>query len=235
MHTEANSKRSNYKYLSYIQALFICLLLIINLIGAAKVVLVNFTLFGKVVSFPIGAGIVFFPISYLIGDLLTEVYGYSASRRVIWSGFGALIFGTLMVQAIVQMPPANNWPHQAAYEEVFSFSWRIVASSLVAFAMGEFVNSFVMAKLKLATKGSHLWSRTIGSTICGEAMDTLVFYPLAFIGNPDFSLQLIGQIMLANYIGKVIWEVVATPFTYVLVNWLKKAEHEDYFDTNTWL
>lgn len=131
------------------------------------------------------------------------------------------------------MPAAPGWTHQAAYEEVFAISWRIAASSLVAFAIGEFVNSFVMAKMKIWTNGSKLWTRTIGSTVCGEAMDTLVFYPLAFLGNPDFTLPLLGQIMLANYTGKVVWEVLATPLTYAAVGWLKKAEHEDYFDKET--
>ncbi|MDX1921209.1 MAG: queuosine precursor transporter [Candidatus Caenarcaniphilales bacterium] len=229
------ARRTNYKYIGYIQALFICLLLVINLIGAAKVSLISIPLpfVDKIWAFPIGTGIIFFPLSYLIGDVLTEVYGYSYSRKVIWTGFGSLILATLMVQFIVSMPAAPDWTHQKAYEEVFNISWRIAASSLTAFAIGEFVNSFVMAKMKIWTNGSKLWTRTIGSTICGEAMDTLVFYPLAFLGNPDFPLLLLGQIMLANYLGKVVWEVLATPLTYLVVNWLKRAEHEDYFDKET--
>jgi uncharacterized integral membrane protein (TIGR00697 family) len=228
-------ERTNYKYLSYIQALFIGVLLIINLIGAGKVSLIDFTfpLFNYHVSFPIGTGILFFPISYLIGDLLTEVYGYSVSRKVIWTGFAILILATLMVQFIVQMPAAPDWSHQKAYQEVFNISWRIAGASIIAFASGEFVNSFVLAKMKIWTKGSKLWTRTIGSTVCGEAFDTLIFYPLAFLGNPDFSLLLIGQIMFANYLGKVIWEIVATPLTYTIVGWLKNAEKEDYFDKET--
>ena len=138
-----------------------------------------------------------------------------------------------MVQFILLMPPAPSWPHQKAFEETLGISWRISLSSFVAFATGEFINSFVMAKMKVLTKGSKLWMRAIGSTVCGEAFDTLLFYPLAFWGNPDFPIALLGQIMLANYLGKVIWEIVAMPLTYIIVNWLKKAEDEDYFDTNT--
>lgn len=229
------TRRENYKYLHYIQALFICVILIVNLVGAGKVSLIHFQLpfGGHEFHWPIGTSILFFPLSYLIGDLLTEVYGYSPSRQVIWTGFGLLIFSTLMVQFIVAMPPAPNWPHQKAYEEVFAISWRIAASSLTAFAAGEFVNSFVLAKMKVFTNGSKLWTRTIGSTICGEAIDTLIFYPLAFLGNPDFPLLLLGQIMLSNYLVKVLWEILATPLTYIAVNWLKKAEAEDYFDRNT--
>ncbi len=229
------SKNINYKYLSYLQALFVAVLLIINLIGASKVSQISFTNFfnGQNISFSIGSGILFFPISYLLGDLLTEVYGYDASRKVIWTGFGILIFATLMVQFILLMPPAPSWPHQKAFEETLGISWRISLSSFVAFATGEFINSFVMAKMKVLTKGSKLWMRAIGSTVCGEAFDTLLFYPLAFWGNPDFPIALLGQIMLANYLGKVIWEIVAMPLTYIIVNWLKKAEDEDYFDTNT--
>ncbi len=228
-------KRTDYKYLNYIQALFICILLVVNLIGASKVSQITLpnAFSNSPFQFVIGTGIIFFPISYLIGDLLTEVYGYSASRKVIWTGFGILILSTLLVQLVLKMPPAPDWPHQKAFEEVFSISWRVAAASVTAFAAGEFVNSFVMAKMKLWTKGSMLWSRTIGSTICGEAFDTIIFYPLAFLGNPDFPLQVLGQIMLANYLGKVIWEIAATPLTYIVVNWLKKAEHEDYFDSDT--
>ncbi|MDJ0625878.1 MAG: queuosine precursor transporter [Candidatus Caenarcaniphilales bacterium] len=229
-------RRIQYRYLSYIQALFICILLVINLVGAAKVsqiTIINPFSGNNFASFPIGTGIIFFPISYLIGNVLTEVYGYSPSRKVIWSGFGALIFATIMVQIIVKMPPANNWSHQEAYEEVFNISWRIACASIIAFATGEFINSFVLSKMKMFTQGSFLWSRTIGSTICGEAMDTLIFYPLAFLGNPDFPLILLGQIMLANYIGKVTWEVFATPLTYAIVDWLKKAEKEDFYDYET--
>jgi len=225
----------NYKYLHYIQALFICVILIVNLVGANKVSILNvsFPFWPYSLSWPFGTGILFFPVSYLIGDLLTEVYGYATSRMVIWTGFAVLILSTLMVQFILLMPPAPDWPHQKAYEDVFSISWRIASASLIAFASGEFVNSFVMAKMKLLTKGNQLWTRTIGSTIFGEAVDTILFYPLAFLGNAAFSPSLIGQIMLSNYLVKVCWEIIATPLTYFVINWLKKAEAEDYFDTNT--
>lgn len=219
----------NYKYLPYIQALFITVLLIVNLVAAGKVTFFQF----KEFSFPFGAGILFFPISYLIGDLLTEVYGYAPTRRVIWTSFAVLILANIMVQLILLMPPDQSWPHQKAYQEVFSTSWRLAFSSIIAFSAGEFTNSFVLAKLKVLTNGSKLWARTIGSTICGEAIDTLIFYPLAFFGNPDFSVLLILSLMKVNYICKIVWEVLATPLTYLIVNWLKKAEHEDYFDRKT--
>ena len=208
-------------------------MLIINLVGAGKISVLDFKLFGEHFVIPFGTGIVFFPLSYLIGDVLTEVYGYSPSRKVIWSGFGILIFATLMVQFIVAMPPMPGWPHQKAYEEVFNISWRVAASSLIAYSVGEFANSFVMAKMKLLTNGSKLWARTIGSTVCGEALDTLIFYPMAFLGNPDFPLPLLGSIMLVNYAAKVLWETAATPLTYLVVGWLKKAEAEDYYDKDT--
>ncbi|MDX1917579.1 MAG: queuosine precursor transporter [Candidatus Caenarcaniphilales bacterium] len=222
-----------YKYLGFLQALFICILLVVNLIGAGKVSLLTIPWLPQSLVIPIGTGIIFFPLSYLLGDLLTEVYGYHASRRVIWTGFGALIVANLMVQVILHMPASPDWHLQKAYEDIFSISWRITVASIIAFAAGEFANSYVMAKMKLFTKGSKLWARTIGSTICGEALDTLVFYPLAFLGSADFSLTLIGQIMLSNYVGKVAWEVLATPLTYLVVGWLKKAENEDYYDSKT--
>jgi uncharacterized integral membrane protein (TIGR00697 family) len=233
--TEQIHLERSYKFLPYLQALFICILLIANLIGAGKISQIEFTIpvFNKLISFPIGTGILFFPISYLIGDLLTEVYGFAQSRRLIWIGFGALILSTCVVQFIVWVPASAEWPNQTAYEKVFSISWRIVASSITAFAVGEFVNSYVMAKMKLITNGSKLWTRTIGSTICGEACDTLIFYPLAFLGNPDFPPSLIAGIMLANYLGKVLWEIIATPLTYAIIRWLKKSEHEDFYDRQT--
>ncbi len=221
--------RRDYKYLPYIQALFITVLLIVNLVAAGKVTLFEF----KQISFPFGTGILFFPISYLIGDLLTEVYGYAPTRKVIWTGFGVLILANLMVQLILLMPAAPSWPHQKAYQEVFAISWRLAFASIIAFSAGEFTNSFVLAKLKILTNGASLWIRTIGSTICGEAIDTLIFYPLAFLGNPDFPLSLIYSLMIINYMCKILWEVLATPLTYLVINWLKKSEHEDHFDRQT--
>jgi queuosine precursor transporter len=175
---------------------------------------------------------VFFPFSYVFGDILTEVYGYARSRKVIWTGFGALAFATFMSWAVLSLPPAAQaWPHQQAWETVFSNSWRIVSASLLAFLAGEWVNSVVLAKMKILTSGRHLWSRTIGSTVAGEAVDSLIFYPLAFLG--IWSTSLVGRVLLANYLLKVATEVVLTPLTYQVVGFLKRSEHEDYYDIGT--
>jgi uncharacterized integral membrane protein (TIGR00697 family) len=215
--------RRTYKYYEFVMAAFVTVLLCANVIGAAKV-----AQFG---SFKFGAGVLFFPISYVFGDILTEVYGYARARRVVWSGFTALIFASIMSAAILAFPPAEGWPHQAAYETVFGSTPRIVLASLVAYCCGEFCNSYVLAKMKLWSQGRMLWSRTIGSTIVGEAVDSLIFYPLAFLG--VWSPELVLSVMGANYLLKVGWEVVMTPFTYRIVNFLKRAESEDYFDRNT--
>ncbi len=212
-----------YRYYDLVMAAFVTVLLCANLIGAAKPA----TLFGLTFN----AGVLFFPISYIFGDILTEVYGYARARRVVWTGFGALAFASFMSWATLAFPPAAGWPHQAAYETVFGGTPRIVAASLVAYFCGEFCNSYVLAKLKLVTSGRLLWSRTIGSTIVGEAVDSAIFYPLAFLG--VWPRELVVQVMITNYMLKVLWEVVMTPFTYRIVNYLKRAESEDYFDRNT--
>ncbi|MDQ4122015.1 MAG: queuosine precursor transporter [Acidobacteriota bacterium] len=206
-------------------AAFVTVLLCSNLIGVHKVTTVS--------GFTFGAGVLFFPISYLFGDILTEVYGYARSRRVIWAGFGALIFASFMSLVIVNLPVAAtmNPQQQAAIEMIFGQTPRIVAASLVAFFVGEFANSFVLAKMKLKTGGRFLWVRTVGSTIVGEAFDSLIFYPIAFLG--VWSTEQVIQVMWSNYLLKVGWEVLATPATYGIVKFLKRVEHEDYYDRNT--
>jgi uncharacterized integral membrane protein (TIGR00697 family) len=216
-----------YKYYELIMASFVCVLLCANLIGVSKVTEV--TLFGE--TFKFGAGNLFFPLSYLFGDLLTEVYGYARSRKVVWAGFGALAFASFMSFVVVHMPPASGWEGQAVIEAAFGSTWRIALASLVGYFCGEFMNSFALAKLKLLTQGRMLWLRTIGSTIVGEACDTLVFYPLAFYG--VWSNELLLAVMGANYIIKVGWEAVATPLTYRVVGALKRAEQEDFYDRDT--
>jgi uncharacterized integral membrane protein (TIGR00697 family) len=215
--------RRAYKYYDLVMAAFVTVLLCANLIGASKV--------AQLWGMTFGAGVLFFPISYVFGDVLTEVYGYARARKVVWAGFGALAFASFMSWAVLAFPPAPGWPHQAAYETVFGGTPRIVLASLVAYFCGEFCNSFVLAKMKLRTSGRLLWTRTIGSTIVGEAVDSAVFYPLAFLG--AWENQLVLQVMLTNYALKVVWEVVMTPVTYRVVNFLKRAEHEDYFDRTT--
>jgi uncharacterized integral membrane protein (TIGR00697 family) len=216
------AKRS-YRYYDFVMAAFVTVLLCANLIGAAKVA----SLWG----FTFGAGVLFFPISYLFGDVLTEVYGYARARRVVWTGFSALVFAAFMSYCVLAFPPAAGWPHQAALETVFGGTPRIVLASLTAYFCGEFCNSYVLAKLKLWSGGRNLWLRTIGSTIAGEGVDTLIFYPLAFAGL--WPPELVLRVMAANYALKVGWEAAITPFTYRIVNFLKRAEQEDYFDRDT--
>ena len=211
-------------------AAFVAVLLCSNLIGVHKVSSVNLPFYGEYIY---GAGVLFFPISYLFGDILTEVYGYARSRKVIWAGFGALIFASVMAYVITSLPdaPTMSPEQRSAINTIFGQTPRIVAASLIAFWMGEFVNSFVLAKLKVLSEGKFLWVRTIGSTIMGEIADSLVFYPVAFFG--VWSNEQLISVMIGNYFIKVLWEVAATPFTYLIVNFLKKAEHEDYYDRNT--
>ncbi len=213
----------SYRYYDFVMAAFVTVLLCANVIGAAKVAQIGGVTFG--------AGVLFFPISYLFGDVLTEVYGYARARKVVWAGFAALGFASFMSWAILAFPPAPEWTHQAAYETVFGATPRIVLASLIAYFCGEFCNSYVLAKMKLLTGGRRLWGRTIGSTIVGEAVDSAVFYPLAFLGIWPGDLLL--RVMFSNYAIKVLWEAAMTPLTYRIVNALKRAEHEDFFDRTT--
>jgi len=213
----------NFRYFDIVMAAFVAVLLLSNIIGAAKL--------STIEGFTFGAGILFFPISYVIGDVLTEVYGYGRARRVIWVGFGAMIFMAFMSWAVVAMPPAASWDGQAAYESAFGQVPRIVLASILAFWTGEFVNSFVLAKMKVWTKGKALWSRTIGSTVFGQAVDSLIFYPVAFLGVWETSDVL--MVMVTNWALKVAWEAALTPLTYLVVGRLKRAEGVELFDTDT--
>lgn len=211
-------------------AAFVAVLLCSNLIGVHKVSYIDVPYYGQ---FVFGAGVLFFPISYLFGDILTEVYGYARSRKVIWAGFGALIFAALMSWVVVNLAPASTMSEDSvkAVNQIFGSTPRIVLATVTAFAFGEFVNSFVLAKMKILSQGKHLWTRTIGSTVAGEVADSIVFYPVAFYGVWSDS-QLIN-VMIGNYFLKVLWEVLATPITYTVVNFLKRAEQEDYYDRET--
>ncbi len=215
--------RRGYRYFDLVMASFVTVLLCANVIGAGKV--------AQLGPFTFGAGVLFFPISYLFGDVLTEVYGYARARKVVWAGFGALAFASFMSWAVLAFPPAPGWHDQAAYETVFRATPRIALASLVAYFCGEFCNSYVLAKMKVRSEGRKLWTRTIGSTIVGEAVDSAVFYPLAFLG--VWRPEDVGQVMLSNYAIKVLWEALMTPITYRIVNALKRAEREDYFDRET--
>jgi hypothetical protein len=180
-----------------------------------------------------GAGVLFFPISYVFGDVLTEVYGYARSRRVIWAGFAGLAFASVMSYVVVALPPAPFWKNQAAYEIAFGLTWRIALASMIAYFAGEFVNSFVLAKMKIMTEGRWLWTRTIGSTIFGEGVDSVIFYPLAFYGTGIIPDDKLPMVMVAQFVTKVAVEVVFTPVTYWIVGTLKRVEHEDYYDRDT--
>jgi uncharacterized integral membrane protein (TIGR00697 family) len=219
----ASHPRRTYRYYDLVMASFVTVLLCANLIGAAKV--------ARVAGITFASGVLFFPISYVFGDVLTEVYGYARARKVVWAGFGALAFASFMSAVVLAFPPAPGWPHQAAYEAVFGGTPRIVLASLVAYFCGEFCNSYVLAKMKVRSGGRFLWMRTIGSTIVGEAVDSAVFYPVAFLGS--WSNELVVRVMVTNYVIKVLWEAVMTPVTYRVVNFLKRAESEDYFDRTT--
>jgi uncharacterized integral membrane protein (TIGR00697 family) len=218
-----------YKYDGILTGAFVAVLLCANLIGASKICRLEIGGVGATFT----AGILFFPISYIFGDVLTEVYGYARARRVVWTGFGALGFASFMSWAVLAFPPAPAWPHQAAFETVFGNTPRIVAASLIAYFCGEFVNSYVLARMKVGTSGRFLWMRTIGSTIAGEGVDSLVFYPLAFFRVPGWSDQMLLHVLVWNYALKVLWEALVTPITYQVVGFLKRAEAEDYYDRHT--
>jgi len=217
-----------FRYYDFIMAAYVCVLLCSNLIGPAKITTVSLPVLGPVTFV---AGVLFFPISYLFGDILTEVYGYARDRRVVWAGFGALLFAAIMAATVVALPPAKWWTDQAAVEKIFGATPRIVTGSIVAFWCGSFVNSFVLAKMKIWTGGRWLWTRTVGSTLCGEFVDSAIFCTIAFYGVWPIE-QLVG-VTLTQYLLKSGWEILATPLTYWVVGFLKRAENEDYFDRDT--
>ncbi|WP_281300117.1 MULTISPECIES: queuosine precursor transporter [unclassified Iodidimonas] len=212
-----------YRYYDFAMAAFVAILICSNLIGAAKI--------ADIGGFEFGAGVLFFPLSYVLGDVLTEVYGYARTRRVVWAGFAAIIFMAGMSWVVVALPPAQGWLGQGSYEQIFGQTPRIVFASITAFWLGEFANAFVMARMKIITKGKHLWSRTIGSTVVGQGIDSLIFYPIAFLG--IWPTDLVLTIMLSNFALKLGWEILLTPVTYKIVGWLKRAEHEDFYDDDT--
>ena len=233
----AATPESRFRYYDLVMTGFVTVLLLSNIIGAAKLSAIPLGFWPEgwwpapEGMFIFGAGILFFPVSYVIGDVLTEVYGYAKARRVIWTGFAAMVFMALMSWAVVAMPAADGWGGQEAYENVFGLVPRIVLASIIAFWAGEFVNSYVLAQMKIWTQGKALWSRTIGSTVVGQAVDSAIFYPVAFLGVWDTSAVL--TVMVTNWALKVLWEAVLTPVTYVVVGKLKRAEGIEIFDTDT--
>ncbi len=219
-----------FRYFPYVMAAFVAILLLSNVIGASKP---SYVVLPDGAQWAFGAGVLFFPVSYVIGDVLTEVYGYAHARRVIWTGFAALAFMAVMAAVVVALPPAEGWPGQDAYEFVFGNSWRIVLASMAAFWAGEFANSFVLAKLKVMTAGRFLWLRTIGSTVVGQGLDSLIFYPLAFYGLAGWPVEQLWQVVLSQWLIKTAWEALLTPVTYLVVGFLKRREGVEVFDTDT--
>jgi uncharacterized integral membrane protein (TIGR00697 family) len=225
----ASRQPRQYRYYDFVMAAYVCVLLCSNLIGPAKETSIEVPIIGTVTFL---AGVLFFPISYIFGDILTEVYGYGRDRRVVWAGFAALAFASLMAAVVVHLPPsAASRANQPAVEAIFGNTPRIVVASITAFLCGTFVNSYVLAKMKIWTDGRWLWTRIVGSTVCGELVDSVIFYYVAFVGLKPQS-QLIA-LMFTQYTLKSGWEIVAAPLTYRIVAFLKKAENEDYYDTDT--
>ena len=246
-----------FRYYEFVMAAFVAILLLSNIIGAAKLTFVDVPFWpdgwwpAPDGIFIYGAGILFFPLGYVIGDVLTEIYGFARARRVIWTGFAAMLFLAFMSYVVVSLPAFDGWACagsdslimrdnpdavsgsicQQTYVSVFGSTWRIVVASITAFWAGEFVNSYVMAKMKVWTKGKALWSRTIGSTVVGQGVDSLIFYPIAFLG--IWTTDAVVTVMITNWLLKVVWEAVLTPVTYLVVGKLKKAEGVDLFDTDT--
>ncbi|MEM7690310.1 MAG: queuosine precursor transporter [Pseudomonadota bacterium] len=251
-----------FRFYDFVMAAFVAILLLSNVIGAAKLTFVEVSWWPSGLwpapdgVFIYGAGILFFPLGYVIGDVLTEIYGFARARRVIWTGFAAMIFLAFMSLIVVSLPAFDGWACAASgfdgdgpltstidpdgptgaicqqtYESVFGSTWRIVVASIVAFWAGEFVNSYVMAKMKVWTRGRALWTRTIGSTVVGQGVDSLIFYPIAFYG--IWTTEAVITVMITNWLLKVVWEAALTPVTYAVVGWLKKAEGVDLFDTET--
>jgi uncharacterized integral membrane protein (TIGR00697 family) len=228
-HASAAGPARTYRYYDFIMAAFVTVLLCSNLIGAAKAAQVSLPWLGTVTF---GAGVLFFPISYVFGDVLTEVYGYGRDRRVVWAGFAALAFATFMSQVVLRMPVAPFMgDYQKSLEDVFGNTWRIAFGSLIAFCCGSFANSYTLARMKLWTGGRWLWTRTIGSTLAGELVDSSLFYVIAFYG--IWPTEKVLQVAVAQYVLKTGWEVVMTPVTYKVVNFLKRAEKEDWYDRDT--
>lgn len=217
-HAEGRS----YRYYDLVMVAFVAILMISNVASTKILVLGPLTFDG---------GTILFPLSYIFGDVLTEVYGYARSRRVIWAGFGATALMAAVFALVGALPPAPDWENQAAYEAILGLTPRIVAASLVAFWAGSFANAWVMARLKLVTQGRWLWTRTIASTLVGEGLDTLLFVIIAFAG--VLTPGLLVAVIASNYVFKVGIEALATPITYRIVNGLKGAEDEDYYDYGT--
>ena len=212
----------SFRYYDILISVFVSILLISNLVGQ-KICAIGW--------FRISGAQLLFPVTYIFGDIFTEVYGYGASRRAIWLGFFASGLMAVMGLVTVALPPAPDWPNQQAFETVFYTVPRLIVASLIAYWAGEFANSYTLAKMKIFTGGKYLWTRTVGSTVVGQGVDTLLMMTLGFAGTVSWSD--IGKLVLGGYLGKVLYEVLMTPATYAVVGWLKRKESVDTFDYST--
>jgi len=224
------TEKRTYRYFDLVMAAFVVVLICSNLIGPAKAATLTLPVIGQVTF---GAGVLFFPISYIFGDILTEVYGYARARRVIWTGFAALVFAAIMAAVIVALPPAPTWPNQHVYEVAFGSTWRIVGASIIAYFLGEFVNSYVLAKMKVRSEGRNMSWRFVASTVAGEAVDSSIFYPLAFLNSGIMPNDLVATLMVSQFVTKTLVEVCFLPLTVRIAAALKRAENEDYYDRTT--
>jgi len=229
--TARDTRLSSFRYYDLLVHVFVVVLLISNLVGQKICAITLFHFYGRAITANISGAQLLFPITYIFGDIFTEVYGYGASRRAIWLGFFSNILLTLIGVSVIAMPAALDWPNQHAFEAVFYVIPRFVIASLVAFWLGEFTNSYTLAKMKLWTDGKWLWTRTVGSTMTGQFVDTVVVIGIAFGGRASWSTML--NLIISGYVGKVLYEVAVTPLTYLVVNKLKRAEGVDVYDRNT--
>jgi uncharacterized integral membrane protein (TIGR00697 family) len=225
-----DASRRSYRYLDLVMVAFVVVLVCSNLIGPAKAATLDLPLLGAVTF---GAGVLFFPVSYVFGDILTEVYGYARARRVIWTGFAALVFASVMAAVIVALPPAPGWENQKVYEIAFGNTWRVAGASMIAYFCGELVNSYVLARMKVATEGRFMRTRFVASTVAGESVDSALFYPLAFWNSGIMPNDLVATLVVSQFVTKTLVEVAFLPVTTRIVEALKRAEHEDYFDRGT--
>jgi len=212
----------NYKYFTAISVLFVVVLLIAN-VASSKIVDLGYFVFD--------GGTLLFPLSYIFGDILTEVYGYKRTKQVIWLGFISALLMSLVFIVVGVLPAASDWHNQEAYNKILGLTPRIVVASLIAYSFGQFFNAFILAKMKILTKGKYLWMRTIGSTVVGELIDSFLFIIIAFFGVLPNTLLI--TLIFSNYIFKTVIEVIFTPLTYKIIHFLKRREEEDCYDEKT--
>ncbi len=229
--TDADERLNSFRYYNLLVPIFVAILLISNLVAGKICAIPLGTWGGREIVANISGAQLLFPLTYIFGDIFTEVYGYGASRRAIWLGFFSSTILVGMSLFVVWVPPAPDWPHQHAFEVVFGMVPRIIVASLAAYWLGEFANSFVLAKMKIWTNGRWLWTRTIGSTAVGQFVDTAVVILIIFAGTTSWSTML--NLIVSGYVGKVLYETAATPVTYLVVNRLKRAEGVDVYDRET--